>query len=83
MLDYNANLKSGIDSKAAFKMATDMAKKGESFLDGSSAPTILRYPNDALDGSQDMLAIKIFNNILNPTSATKITERKMLLVIIS
>tara|TARA_B100000035_G_C21006822_1_gene557677 strand:+ start:50 stop:1126 length:1077 start_codon:yes stop_codon:yes gene_type:complete len=76
MLDYNANLKSGIDSKAAFKMATDMAKKGESFLDGSSAPTILRYPNDALDGSQDMLAIKIFNNILNPTSATKITERK-------
>lgn len=76
MLDYNVNLKSGIDSKAAFKMATDMAKKGESFLDGSSAPTILRYPNDALDGSQDMLAIKIYNNIRNPTSATKTTERK-------
>ncbi len=76
MLDYNVNLKSGIDSKAAFKMATDMAKKGESFLDGSSAPTILRYPNDALDGSQDMLAIKIYNNIINRTSATEITDRK-------
>tara|TARA_B100000085_G_C18544177_1_gene513228 strand:- start:1098 stop:2156 length:1059 start_codon:yes stop_codon:yes gene_type:complete len=76
MLDYNVNLKSGIDSKAAFKMATDMAKKGESFLDGSSAPTILRYPNDALDGSQDMLAIKIYNNIINPTSATETTFKK-------
>ena len=73
MLDYNLNLKSNFDAKSAFKMGSDLAKKGENLLD-PKMPRILRYPLAAIDKSQDMLLIRIYNQVNNPIGIDKITE---------
>ena len=65
MLDYNLNLKSNFDAKSAFKLGSDLAKKGENLLD-PKMPRILRYPLAAIDKSQDMLLIRIYNQVNNP-----------------
>jgi hypothetical protein len=72
MLDYNLNLKSNFDAKSAFKMGSDLAKKGENFLD-PKMPRILRYPLAAIDKSQDMLLIRIYNNVTNMPGKDDIT----------
>ena len=72
MLDYNLNLKSNFDAKSAFKMGSDLAKKGENLLD-PKMPRILRYPLAAIDKSQDMLLIRIYNNVTNMPGKNDIT----------
>ena len=72
MLDYNLNLKSNFDAKSAFKMGSDLAKKGENLLD-PKMPRILRYPLAAIDKSQDMLLIRIYNNVTNMPGDDNIT----------
>ena len=72
MLDYNLNLKSNFDAKSAFKMGSDLAKKGENLLD-PKMPRILRYPLAAIDKSQDMLLIRIYNNVTNKPGDGNIT----------
>ena len=72
MLDYNLNLKSNFDAKSAFKMGSDLAKKGENLLD-PKMPRILRYPLAAIDKSQDMLLIRIYNNVTNMPGKDDIT----------
>ena len=72
MLDYNLNLKSNFDAKSAFKMGSDLAKKGENLLD-PKMPRILRYPLAAIDKSQDMLLIRIYNNVTNKPGDDNIT----------
>ena len=73
MLDYNLNLKSNFDAKSAFKMGSDLAKKGENLLD-PKMPRILRYPLAAIDKSQDMLLIRIYNNVTNQMGVDDVTE---------
>lgn len=73
MLDYNLNLKSNFDAKSAFKMGSDLAKKGENLLD-PKMPRILRYPLAAIDKSQDMLLIRIYNNVTNKMGANEVTQ---------
>ena len=73
MLDYNLNLKSNFDAKSAFKMGSDLAKKGENLLD-PKMPRILRYPLAAIDKSQDMLLIRIYNNVTNQMGVDEVTE---------
>ncbi len=72
MLDYNLNLKSNFDAKSAFKMGSDLAKKGENLLD-PKMPRVLRYPLAAIDKSQDMLLIRIYNNVTNVPGKDNIT----------
>ena len=72
MLDYNIDLKSSFDAKSAFKMGSDLAKKGENLLD-PKMPRILRYPLAAIDKSQDMLLIRIYNNVTNMPGKNDIT----------
>lgn len=72
MLDYNIDLKSNFDAKSAFKMGSDLAKKGENLLD-PKMPRILRYPLAAIDKSQDMLLIRIYNNVTNKPGEDNIT----------
>ena len=73
MLDYNLNLKSNFDAESAFKMGSDLAKKGENLLD-PKMPRILRYPLAAIDKSQDMLLIRIYNQVNNPIGVDQVTE---------
>ena len=73
MLDYNLNLKSNFDAKSAFKMGSDLAKKGENLLD-PKMPRILRYPLAAIDKSQDMLLIRIYNRVNNPIKNNEIVK---------
>ena len=73
MLDYNLNLKSNFDAASAFKMGSDLAKKGENLLD-PKMPRIFRYPLAAIDKSQDMLLIRIYNNVTNPIGNNDIVE---------
>ena len=73
MLDYNLNLKSNFDAASAFKMGSDLAKKGENLLD-PKMPRILRYPLAAIDKSQDMLLIRIYNNVTNKMGANEVTQ---------
>ena len=73
MLDYNLNLKSNFDAASAFKMGSDLAKKGENLLD-PKMPRILRYPLAAIDKSQDMLLIRIYNNVTNQMGVDEVTE---------
>jgi hypothetical protein len=73
MLDYNLNLKSNFDAKSAFKLGSDLAKKGENLLD-PKMPRILRYPLAAIDKSQDMLLIRIYNQVNNPIGIDQVTE---------
>ena len=73
MPDYNINLKSNFDAKSAFKLGSDLAKKGENFLD-PKMPRILRYPLAAIDKSQDMLLIRIYNNVTNKMGANEVTQ---------
>ena len=73
MLDYNLNLKSNFDAKSAFKMGSDLAKKGENLLD-PKMPRILGYPLAAIDKSQDMLLIRIYNNVTNQMGVDEVTE---------
>ena len=72
MLDYNLNLKSNFDAASAFKMGSDLAKKGENLLD-PKMPRIFRYPLAAIDKSQDMLLIRIYNNVNNVLSDNEVT----------
>ena len=72
MLDYNLNLKSNFDAASAFKMGSDLAKKGENLLD-PKMPRIFRYPLAAIDKSQDMLLIRIYNNVTNQLSENEVT----------
>ena len=72
MLDYNLNLKSNFDAESAFKMGSDLCKKGENLLD-PKMPRILRYPLAAIDKSQDMLLIRIYNNVTNMPGKNDIT----------
>ena len=73
MLDYNLNLKSNFDAESAFKMGSDLAKKGENLLD-PKMPRILRYPLAAIDKSQDMLLIRIYNRANNPIKNNEIVK---------
>ena len=73
MLDYNLNLKSNFDAASAFKMGSDLSKKGENLLD-PKMPRILRYPLAAIDKSQDMLLIRIYNNVTNQMGVDDVTE---------
>ena len=72
MPDYNIDLKSTFDAKSAFKLGSDLAKKGENLLD-PKMPRILRYPLAAIDKSQDMLLIRIYNQVNNPIGIDQIT----------
>ena len=72
MLDYNINLKSNFDAASAFKMGSDLAKKGENLLD-PKMPRIFRYPLAAIDKSQDMLLIRIYNNVPNILRENEVT----------
>ena len=72
MLDYNLNLKSNFDAASAFKMGSDLAKKGENLLD-PKMPRIFRYPLAAIDKSQDMLLIRIYNNVTNQMGDDEVT----------
>ena len=72
MPDYNINLKSNFDAKSAFKLGSDLAKKGENFLD-PKMPRILRYPLAAIDKSQDMLLIRIYNQVPNLMGDDEVT----------
>ena len=73
MPDYNIDLKSNFDAKSAFKLGSDLAKKGENFLD-PKMPRILRYPLAAIDKSQDMLLIRIYNRVNNPIKNNEIVK---------
>ena len=72
MPDYNIDLKSNFDAKSAFKLGSDLAKKGENLLD-PKMPRILRYPLAAIDKSQDMLLIRIYNQVPNLMGDDEVT----------